>query len=353
MSKQTFYIPSIDGIRALAFLTVFLSHAGLERIVPGGLGVTIFFFLSGYLITTLLRREFAQSGRIDLKQFYIRRMLRIWPAFYFVLALGALLTLVGVLPGKNQLVPLLSQVMHVANYFSIYYGNDGMTTGTGVFWSLAVEEHFYLAFPCLYLVLAKWGVKPRGQALVLALLCLIVLVWRYHLCVGLGVDAHRTFSATDTRLDSILFGCILAVWGNPLLDTQHGSDPLWKFVLFPAGLALLGFTLLYREANFRETARYTLQGIALYPIFVTAIRYPEWLPFRFLNTKPMRFIGWLSYPLYLVHFTIIASLESWPHPLPPLLQGALALLCSLALAYGIYRFIEQPMARLRKKHQVI
>jgi len=353
MSKHPFYIPSLDGMRAVAFLIVFLSHAGLERMVPGGFGVTIFFFLSGYLITTLMRREFGKSGRIDFKQFYIRRMLRIWPSFYFVLGLGALLTLAGFLPGEIRTMPFLSQVLHVANYYSIYHGNDGMALGTGVYWSLAVEEHFYIIFPFVYLLLARMGVKARGQVLVFLLLSLAVLAWRYHLFVRLGVDAHRTFYASDTRVDSILFGCILAVWGNPMLDGHKGSATLWKFVLFPAGLALIGITLLYRNDDFRETARYTLQGIALYPIFVTAIRYPEWLPFRLLNGRILRFLGWISYPLYLVHFTIIQYFAQSPQPLHPVVQGVLSFALSLGLAYGIYRFIEQPVARMRKKHQVV
>ena len=350
MSKPPFHIPSLDGIRAVAFLTVFLSHAGLERMVPGGLGVTIFFFLSGYLITTLLRRELERSGRIDLKQFYIRRMLRIWPSFYFVLALGVLLTLAGLLPGEIRAVPMLSQVLHFANYYSIFHGNDGMVIGSGVFWSLAVEEHFYLVFPCLYLALVRLGLRPRGQVLVLGVLCAAVLAWRYGLCVGMGADAHRTFSATDTRLDSILFGCMLAIWGNPVLDARHGSERLWKFGLVPAGLVLLGATLGYRSADFRETARYTLQGLALYPLFVAAIRYPGWPPFRVLNSKPLRLLGLLSYPLYLVHFTVIAALEHTPRPLPPLIRGIVAFGISLALAYAIYHLIERPMTRLRKKH---
>lgn len=94
-----FHIPSLDGLRAVAILLVFVAHAGLDHIVPGGFGVTIFFFLSGYLITTLLRREFDRFGSIDLWQFYLRRVLRIWPAFYLVLLCGAALTLLHVLPG--------------------------------------------------------------------------------------------------------------------------------------------------------------------------------------------------------------------------------------------------------------
>lgn len=353
MCQPSFRIPSLDGLRAVAISIVFLSHIGLGRIVPGGFGVTIFFFLSGYLITTLLRRELLKSGRIDFKQFYIRRMLRIWPSFYFTLAAGALLTIVGLLPGDFRIWPFLGQALHVANYYSIFCGDAGAVVGTEVFWSLAVEEHYYLVFPLLYLALSRLGLRPRGQALSFGLLCLIVLAWRYFLVVQMEAGEPRTFHATDTRVDSIMFGCILAVWLNPALDPRRGSARLWKHALFPAGLALIGASLLYRSPAFRETARYTLQSLALFPVFVTAIRYPEWWPIRVLNTRLLCFLGAISYPFYLVHFTVIQAFVKSAQPLTPVLQGALSLVISLALAYGIYRFIEQPLARLRKKHQAV
>ena len=99
MTPSKFYIPSLDGIRTIAFLIVFLSHAGGEKIFPGGFGVTVFFFLSGYLITTLLRREYEQNQFINLKHFYLRRLVRIWPGFYLVLFLASILTWIGVLEG--------------------------------------------------------------------------------------------------------------------------------------------------------------------------------------------------------------------------------------------------------------
>ena len=121
-----FHIPSLDGLRAVAVLLVFLSHAGLGNVVPGGFGVTIFFFLSGYLIATLLRREFQQDGAINLRHFYLRRMLRIWPAFYLVLVLADALSLIHVVPGNTRLLPTLAQFFHCANYYSILVGSSGM-----------------------------------------------------------------------------------------------------------------------------------------------------------------------------------------------------------------------------------
>ena len=112
MTPSKFYIPSLDGMRTIAFLLVFVGHTGATKIVPGGFGVTVFFFISGYLITTLLRREYEKNQFINLKHFYLRRIVLIWPGFYLVLFLGAILTLIGVLEGEMQLPAFLSQALH-------------------------------------------------------------------------------------------------------------------------------------------------------------------------------------------------------------------------------------------------
>ncbi len=348
LAQPKFYIPSLDGMRTVAFLIVFLSHAGLGKVVPGGFGVTVFFFLSGYLITTLLRREYERYKNIDFKLFYLRRILRIWPPFYLVLMLGSALTILGLLEGQIHLQAFLAQSLHYTNYYAIFIGG-GITVGSGVYWSLAVEEHFYLIFPPFYLFLRKLRVSPQRQMLIFWVLCLAVLLWRCILIYGFGVPSTRTFYASDTRLDSMLFGCALAVNGNPIMDTQHYSNRVWKYYFLPIGIFWIIFSFLYRSPEFQETFRYTVQGIALYPIFVTAIRFPDWGLFRLLNLDWMRFLGTLSYSLYLVHYTVIYGVRMYLTSLPGAIQGSLALLISLALAYVIYKFIESPVGELRKR----
>lgn len=345
------YIPSLDGMRAIAFLIVFLSHAGL-KVVPGGFGVTVFFFISGYLITTLLRREFQKSHAINLKYFYIRRMLRIWPAFYLVLLAGAALTLLNVLEGNLKLSAFLSQCLHFANYYSIYHGIDGLASGSGVYWSLAVEEHFYLVLPVLYLLMLKMQMPGKKQMQVFMGLCLLALLWRCMLVYGFSVSEERTYYASDTRFDSLLFGCALAVYGNPVLDKPVFTEGALKYLLLPLGFALLAASWLYRDPGFRETFRYTFQGIALFPFFIAAIRFPEWTIFKWLNWKWMKFAGLLSYSLYLVHLTVINALGMyWPHA-TTLQRGASALVLSLLLAYMIYLLIEVPFGNLRRKFKL-
>ena len=274
-----FFIPSLDGIRAVAVLIVFLSHVGIKY-VPGGFGVTVFFFLSGYLITTLLRREHDRSNRIDLRKFYMRRVLRILPPFYLVLllAIGAS-WLVGVYSefSSLQLEALVSQFFHYSNYHNVVYGNQYMSLGTEVYWSLAVEEHFYLLFPLFYILLRRFKLGASKQATVFLGICLLVLLWRCLLVFTMGADYDRIFFATDTRIDSILFGCAMAVAYNPAMEQDRQlSERNLKWVFLPLGLVLLLITLAVRVDSFRDTLRYTVQGVALYPIFIAAIRFPDW-----------------------------------------------------------------------------
>ncbi|MBR8836296.1 MAG: acyltransferase [Stigonema ocellatum SAG 48.90 = DSM 106950] len=348
MAESKFFIPSLDGMRTVAFFIVFVAHTGLEKIVPGGFGVTIFFFLSGYLITTLLRREYERHQTIDLKSFYLRRMLRIWPPFYLVLVLGASLTVLGLLKGSIDPPAFLSQILHYNNYYQIF-SPGGITLGSSVYWSLAIEEHFYLFFPLLYLALNKLGVKAQRQMLIFLGLSVAVLVWRCVLVDEFAVSSERTYYASDTRIDGLLIGCALAVYNNPMLDPQCFSDQLWKYFFLPAGISLIFLSLLYRSPDFRETFRYTIQEIGLYPIFFTAIRFPNWGLFQLLNLNWMRFIGKISYSLYLVHHTVIHAVWMYLPELNGVIQSGVALLISFALAYTIYQFIELPSGQLRKK----
>jgi len=348
-------MPSLDGLRALSFGLVFVAHAGLPLGIPfpGAFGVTVFFFLSGLLITTLLRRENEKNGRISFRNFYLRRVLRILPPFYLVLV-GALVVAYVLEPsGAIDFSGVLAQLFHYSNYWIVAHGFDGLPQGTGVFWSLAVEEHFYLLFPLVFVALARSRVRPDRQALLLLAVCVALLLWRIYLYTRFDVmdllAEQRLEIASDTRFDSILFGCILALYGNPALDSSRLGERTWKYLLFPLGVCGLLFSFMYRDEFFRGTFRYTLQGICLIPVFVCAVRYPSWLPMRPLNFRPIAFIGVLSYSLYLVHQVVLGAVA---HALPDSgngVRGLVTLAISLAIAWLLYIAVEKPCARLRHR----
>jgi peptidoglycan/LPS O-acetylase OafA/YrhL len=348
-----FYIPSLDGLRALSILIVFLSHAGMGNTVPGLFGVTVFFFLSGYLITTLLRKEWTKTRTISLSQFYLRRVLRIFPPLYVAVVAASALCLVGIIPATLTWKAFFAQGLFFANYYEILAGGKGMPPGMAILWSLAVEEHFYLFFPLLYLILRKARVPIVRQAVLLAGICLLVLVWRVML-VRSGVSTvdgtqgwDRLAHSSDTRLDSILFGCVLALYGNPCIDETRIPESVWKYALLPLGVATLLFTFVYRDSVFRSTYRYSVQALALVPVFVVGVRYPGWLPMRPLNWSWVRRIGVLSYSLYLLHAVIIVAVDLHLHA-PAKARMIVSLVLSYVAADLMYRVVEKPSAELRR-----
>jgi peptidoglycan/LPS O-acetylase OafA/YrhL len=318
--------------------------------VPGGFGVTVFFFLSGFLITTLMRLEWQKSGTVQLSKFYLRRVLRILPPFYLVLVLATGLTALGVLRWPLDWHAVAAQFLHFANYWVIWHGDGGFARGTGVYWSLAVEEHFYFLFPLLYVALRKLRATPLQQVLTLGSLCAVVLAWRCVLVFLFHAGSDRTYMGSDARFDSILFGCALAVYGNPVLDAQRHGDALWKYALFPLGIAALLASFLIRNPSFRETFRYSLQGMALVPVFVCAIRYPRWGAMKVLNSRPVAYIGVLSYSLYLIHQIIFFALIDRLGAIWGTAACAVAsLVLSVAFALLLQQFVEKPCARLRRR----
>jgi len=353
--NRKFYLPCLDGIRAIAFLMVFVAHAGLGRLLPGGLGVTIFFFLSGYLITTLLRLEAQDTGTISLRNFYIRRALRILPPMYITLGLAFVLGLCGAMKIVAQPRAYLAAISCVTDYYSMLPGAV-RAEGSGMesLWSLCIEEHFYLLFPFLYLFFRRAHMSAKKQAGILLTACLVALVWR--MIVVFVFHSHTTgsgpkwsYTTTDCRFDSIVWGCILAIHNNPWFgDRKSNLLASYKGFLALIGFAGILLSLLYRNPAYRETARYTLQGLCLYPIFYYCVATDRSWFVRILQYKPLRWLGTLSYSLYLCHLYILMEFWSryWPHHL--FVYGLLSFGLSLALAVMIRWTVELPLQRLRQ-----
>jgi peptidoglycan/LPS O-acetylase OafA/YrhL len=349
-ADHAFSIPSLDGIRAVAVMIVFIAHCGLQHLVPGGFGVTIFFFLSGYLITTLLRREYEQTGTISLRAFYLRRVYRIFPPLYLVLGILIALDVTGVIGnGDTPLKAILAQVFHLTNYYMVTFSpaeSAPLVTYTGPFWSLAVEEHFYLVFPLCLLVLLR---RKAPLPVVLGIACMVVLAWRCFLVLTMSGADDYTYHATDTRIDSLLFGCIMGLWLNPALDAAPSrlGERGW-FALCAAGVALLAFSFLYRAEFFRDTFRYSLQGVALFPLFWCAVHYHGSPFFSWLNSRPARALGIISYTFYLSHYAAIHLVEK-AFGLGAVAGGVAGFAMTVAFSTACYWLVERRFAALRRR----
>jgi peptidoglycan/LPS O-acetylase OafA/YrhL len=349
-------IPSLNGLRAISVLLVVLAHSGFGAIVPGGMGVTIFFFLSGYLITTLMLAESERIGKIDILSFYTRRALRLAPPLLITLTIAYSLTYFQFLPGQISLGALAAQLLYFANYYILLFDPHTlkMPAGTGILWSLAVEEHFYIFFPLAMAASVSAAWRPRTVGIGLIGACLVVLAWRIHLVQSPDYFSDRTYLASDTRIDSIIYGCLMALLINPVRNS-HRSERMsfTQWVLFSIGPGLLLFSLIYRNPGFRETFRYSLQGIALFPIFYFAIRFHDNALFRHLNSFWAIRIGIYSYAIYLVHQIAIFVINE---NVPFIGQNSFfilpaTLLISIAYAAAIDNFVDPYFRQLRRKYQ--
>jgi peptidoglycan/LPS O-acetylase OafA/YrhL len=350
------YMPGLDGLRAVSILIVLIAHLGFEKIVPGGLGVTIFFFVSGFLITRILVGEQNKAdGDIDLKGFYIRRFLRLMPALaVFLLASWAIAA-----PFSGQ--PSLGQVLAASFYFINYYTSlsdalnwPPLIIPWGHLWSLAVEEHFYLVFPLALLVFGKTH-AARLRLIVAAIVA--SAFWRVFVITQLGWSGDYTYGATECRLESIAWGCLLAVMldGAPREKAKIRWLVGWPMVII--GLTALLLTLIFRDETFRATWRYSVQGSAL---FILILNFYALRSARFaidlMEIKPLRWIGRLSYSLYLWHWPLVwiayhgHGLEIGTGDLLPLPVIGLVLIASFAAASASYYWVERPLFELRKKY---
>ncbi|MBC3886155.1 acyltransferase family protein [Undibacterium griseum] len=335
-------LQALDGLRAVSILLVLISHAWLGHIVPGGLGVTIFFFISGFIITRLMIREWDKNGVMNIKKFYLRRFFRLLPALLVFVAIALLVMYAAHV--EWRWVELFAVFFYFANYFDIFVGFSGtaLPSPLGITWSLAVEEHFYMVFPFAFALLIA---SPKRFLQMITALIVLILLWRLYLVYGVGQEylaRFRIYKATDTRADSILYGSCLAL----LLARYPGAHSVLNSRWLAAGgSVLLLATLLYRGEDFRESWRYSLQGIALLMMFSTLV-LQQGLAARILGSRPMAYIGRVSYSLYLYHWLVLGMITFWLPDWSLPSRMALLLIASFVLSDLSYRLIEQPFQRL-------
>jgi peptidoglycan/LPS O-acetylase OafA/YrhL len=323
-------IPSLYGIRAIAALAVVISHADL-RIKIGGLAVTCFFVLSGYLITHLLLRERSQTGTVSLKQFYFRRTLRIFPAFWAFAGVYLILSLVA---GRHvDWLAYAAIVLYAGNYWMAVNGLGATMNHT---WSLAVEEQFYLLWPAIFRL-----ADPRR--LVRWLAGAIVGVWVYRSCaLWLGAPWEYVYVSFETRLDGLAVGCLMA------LALHARMIPTWlvrvRWLAIAAAVAVAGIRLI---PGLPVWLGYILAPPAFAVLILHAVTHHDSYAYRWLNAPVIRTLGLWSYSLYLYHplsDDITRRLGDFGFMNVPIEVAV-----SIALAAGSYYMIERPVLMLRDR----
>ncbi|HEX6887616.1 MAG TPA: acyltransferase family protein [Candidatus Nanopelagicales bacterium] len=348
----------LDGVRAVAVIAVVLYHADVAWLPGGFLGVDVFFVLSGFLITSLLLVEFERTGRLDYKEFYLRRARRLLPALFAMLAVTAVLVATVAYDGAAAFrrdVP--GAMLYYSNWLSIvtdtsYFEFIGRPPMLKHLWSLAVEEQFYLVWPTVALLAFRWrGARMVGLvALGGAVLSTIAMTLGSVLgdMPGAG-DPSRLYFGTDTHAMGVLVGAALAVVWRPG-RTAPVLAPQARAVITGAGVAALVllvacFVLIGEYSTFLYRGGFLLVA-AISAVLVAACAH-RGVPFgRWLGMRPMRWIGQRSYGIYLWHWPLF--LVTRPSVDLPV-DGAAAFAIRITLLLGIaelsYRYVEMPVRR--------
>ena len=346
MGREKTYLPTLDGWRGMAVLGVILyhgreqfprSHSLLMRLATHCyLGVDVFFAISGFLICGLLLREYQETGDISLRRFYIRRCFRILPPYYVSLAAICAAGAFFALPFNFADVP--SCLLFYRNYRPLGIDEYGGFY-TAHYWTLAIEEHFYLFWPMLLLV-----VKPKRAGRVALFLAMMVFAWRvieghFRLLAGVLPQANL-LARTDTRMDALLWGCLAAIYFPDIrrLAARLRFSQLW-FV--PASIILI--------AQRMHPPGQTLLDAVLFPLLVVStVVQPHSVMGRVLEWRPLQWIGTISFSLYLWQELFL------PGPTAELARGGFRylqqpgwnLLAILVCACLSRYLIEIPMTRL-------
>ena len=354
MGKKRRYITGLDGIRAIAVIMVLAYHLKLALFKSGFLGVTVFFVLSGYLITGILISEVEEEGTIDLKNFWLRRIRRLVPA---VMSMAVVIIFVSAV--VNRIIftkgckDFLASVLGFNNWWQIfnkisYFEAAGVPSPFTHCWSLAIETQFYLIYPLILLGIyklvksreegrAKRGLLFAGVTLLLALISVILMIVLF----DPQQDASRVYYGTDTRAFSLLFGALLAIlWEYRMVPRRLSASV--NMVLGSVSFAvLLVMTIAINgSSNFWYRGGQFVGTILTVLVIYTVSGRKTWLS-RFLSNPVLKWIGDRSYSIYLWHYPIILLISkgikaSWWITL-------IEIVLSVVLAELSYRFIETPI----------
>jgi peptidoglycan/LPS O-acetylase OafA/YrhL len=346
------YMPGIDAMRALAVLAVFGYHAGLGWLPGGFLGVDVFFVISGYLITSLLLREFRGTGKIQLGRFWIRRARRLLPAVGVLIAVAMIVSAIAE-PNKIDQIrgDALASLFYFANWHFIfahtsYFEQFGRPSLFTHLWSLSVEEQFYLFWPLVFAAGMKFFGRGRLLLGVLAgAVGSVVLAW---ILFDPGHDASRIYYGTDTHAVGLLAGVALAlVWSPVEIRTHKSFGPLVGPILDALGVIALGYLIL----SFVHVHDYDLAlwhgGYAWIAIatavLLAALAHPAARLGNIIGRPALLWLGLRSYSFYLWHWPVLVMTRPGVDiNLPRGILIPLQLIACLALADLSYRFIELP-----------
>ena len=346
IQKKRKYIKEIDGLRALAVIMVLAYHLKMPFAKSGLLGVTVFFVISGYLITGILINEIEESGGVDLKNFWLRRIRRLLPA---VLSMAVVMIFVSAVVNRVVFTKgcndLLSAVFGYNNWWQIfrkvsYFENAGAPSPFTHCWSLAIETQFYLIYPILLILLSKARNRGKVFAAVTAVLAMISVVLMGVLYSPDG-DPSRVYYGTDTRAFSLLIGALAAIQKEYHIIKVKLRGKLWAVIGSISILILIGMMMLI--SSYSSFLYYGGQAIVsvLAAFVVYAVTVSRSLLNIILGSSILKWIGDRSYSIYLWHYPIIVLMSGGKRATWWIV--ILEVVLSVGFAELSYRFIETPV----------
>ncbi|HMG41887.1 MAG TPA: acyltransferase [Acidimicrobiales bacterium] len=362
------HLAPLDGLRGIAIALVLGVHSGNSLwpeargwLAPGGpLGVHLFFVLSGFLITALLLGEQRRTGRIDLRAFARRRVLRLGPV---VVALALALVVLALVGDRLLLRDVLAEGVYVltftGNVHMVHgdappvrwlFGTDhGTVTEVGHMWSVGIEAQFYVLWAVVLWAVSRARWSYGRIALLTAGLVLAVAVWRAHL-LAQGEPWLQLYLSSSTRLDAPFVGSLVGVaWCAGWLDRVRERLALTAGVLGLGVLLVTSYTTRFYDRSLYQ-GLYTVLALCAAAAIVGALRADAGsaLP-RALAWPPLVFLGTISYSVYVWHYGIFWTIErrdpGWPGPV----RLAVGLTTALAVSYASYRIVEQPFLRRKRR----
>lgn len=347
------YMPGLDGLRAIAVLGIIIYHLNKQWLTGGFLGVDTFFVISGYLITSLLLKEYDDTGIIKLKSFWIRRLKRLLPAVIVLLMVVGTATLLlksdNIISVKHDII---AAIFYVSNWWyiakDVNYFEQFSFMPLKHLWSLAIEEQFYIFFPVI-LVTLLLTIKKRYKIGFIFWGVSIISLGLMMFIYSINGDHSRVYFGTDTRLQTLLLGVILAfLW--PPFKLKNDPPKVVKYVIDSIGslsfiVLILLFFIINDETNWIYDGGFYLISILTLFIIASVVHPSTWIAKIFSNPV-LVFIGKRSYSLYLWHFAVISFVHSYyVDGQIPVYVYFIDISLTIIFAELSYRFIETPFRK--------
>ena len=366
-NNKSKYLPSIDSLRALAVLAVIIYHVDVNYLPGGFLGVDLFFVLSGYLISSLIIKEYRKTGSLNLYNFYIRRARRLLPAVYFMITVGLVVMVLfnEVLLRKSHLDAIFGYI-YSSNWWYIfhkldYFDSFGAQSPFKHLWSLAIEEQFYMVFPLLFLLVnrkkkSKDGTYILNKNFLYVVLGLILVSLIAHILLFDINNISRIYFGTDTRAFSLLVGVVGAILYpmERLHDKVTQQQNMIYSVVSLASIATLITVMIYTSEYNTWLYRGGFLLVAILGLIVIISSGKQHtLMSKLLSFKPVVFIGKISYSLYLWHFPVLVLTTPVSEiGNPNIIFVVLRVILTFILATASYVFVETPIRKLGFKNYI-